>query len=128
MWHTDIHKRKKTGGKRKPYRSKRKFERGGFAIETTIGEKKIKIRHTRGGNIKVAVASINEANVTDPKTGKTQKAKIIKLLKNPANKDYERRGIITKGSIIETSLGLAIVTSRPGQNGTINAILTSESK
>lgn len=126
MWHSDFHKRKKTGGKRKPYRSKRKFERGGFPIETTIGEKEIKVRHTKGGGIKIAVASINEANVTDPKTGKTQKAKILRLLKNPSNKDYERRGIITKGSIIETSLGPAIVTSRPGQDGVINAMLTAK--
>lgn len=126
MWHSDLHKRKKTGGKRKPHRSKRKFERGGFPVETTIGEKKIKVFRKRGGNIKIAVVSINEANVTDPKTGKTQKAKILRLLKNPSNKDYERRGIITKGSIIETSLGPAIVSSRPGQNGIINAILTTK--
>ncbi len=126
MWHSDFHKRKKTGGKRKPYRSKRKFERGGFPIETLVGEKEIKIRRTKGGSIKIAVASINEANVTDPKTGKTQKTKILRLLKNPSNKDYERRGVITKGSIIETSLGPAIVTSRPGQNGVVNAVLVTK--
>ncbi|HID05027.1 MAG TPA: hypothetical protein EYP20_04390, partial [Aigarchaeota archaeon] len=30
---------------------------------------------------------------------------------------------ITKGTIIETELGKAVVTSRPGQDGVINAIL-----
>jgi small subunit ribosomal protein S8e len=44
-------------------------------------------------------------------------------MKNPANVDYDRRGVITRGTIIETSLGVARVTSRPGQDGTVNAIL-----
>ena len=48
------------------------------------------------------------------------------MVKNPANVDYDRRGIITKGTIIETSLGTAKVTSRPGQNGIINAVLIKE--
>ncbi|HDN05822.1 MAG TPA: 30S ribosomal protein S8e, partial [Candidatus Bathyarchaeota archaeon] len=48
------------------------------------------------------------------------------VIRNPANVDYDRRGVITKGAIIETSLGLARVTSRPGQNGVINAVLISE--
>jgi len=45
-------------------------------------------------------------------------------LRNPSNRDYDRKGIITKGAIIETELGLAVVTSRPGQEGVINALLT----
>jgi small subunit ribosomal protein S8e len=31
-------------------------------------------------------------------------------------------GIITKGAIIETELGLAKVVSRPGQHGVVNAV------
>ena len=34
-----------------------------------------------------------------------------------------RRNTITKGAIVDTSAGLAKVVSRPGQTGTINAIL-----
>jgi small subunit ribosomal protein S8e len=37
--------------------------------------------------------------------------------------DLQRRAIITKGAIIETSKGNARVTSRPGQCGIINAVL-----
>ncbi|HDI07805.1 MAG TPA: 30S ribosomal protein S8e, partial [Candidatus Bathyarchaeota archaeon] len=66
------------------------------------------------------------ACVTDPSTGKTQKAEILRVVKNPANVDYNRRGVITKGAVIETSLGLARVTSRPGQHGIINAVLIRE--
>ncbi|MGA8914354.1 MAG: 30S ribosomal protein S8e, partial [Nitrososphaeraceae archaeon] len=43
--------------------------------------------------------------------------------KNPTNKDFERRGVVTKGAIIDTDLGSARVVSRPGQHGIVNAIL-----
>ncbi|MEM1566067.1 MAG: 30S ribosomal protein S8e [Candidatus Bathyarchaeia archaeon] len=126
VWHGDLHKRKPTGGKRKPYRGKRKFEQGSFPTETVLGEPKRKIERRRGGNLKVRVLSEKYACVTDLKTGKTQKAEIIRVVKNPANVDYDRRGVITKGTIIETTLGLARVTSRPGQSGVINAVLIGE--
>jgi small subunit ribosomal protein S8e len=65
----------------------------------------------------------NNANVTNPKTGKTAKATITTVTGNPANINYVRRNIITKGAIIQTSAGKARVTSRPGQHGAINAVL-----
>ncbi|MBS7608567.1 MAG: 30S ribosomal protein S8e [Candidatus Bathyarchaeia archaeon] len=126
VWHGDLHKRKPTGGKRKPYRGKRKFEQGSFPTETVLGEPKRKVERRRGGNLKVRVLSEKYACVTDLKTGKTEKAEILRVVRNPANVDYDRRGVITKGTIVETSLGLARVTSRPGQNGVINAVLISE--
>jgi len=126
VWHGNLHKRKPTGGKKRAYRSKRKFEQGSFPVETIIGEPKRKIERGRGSNIKIKVLSEKYACVTDLKTGKTEKAEILRVVKNPANVDYDRRGVITKGAIIETSLGLARVTSRPGQNGVINAVLIGE--
>ena len=61
--------------------------------------------------------------MTDPKSGKTEKTEILRVIKNKANVDYNRRGVITKGAEIETGLGLARVTSRPGGDGVVNAIL-----
>ena len=63
------------------------------------------------------------ACVTDQKSGKTEKTEILRVVKNKANVDYNRRGVITKGAEIETSLGIARVTSRPGGDGVINAVL-----
>jgi len=126
VWHGDLHKRKPSGGKKRAYRGKRKFEQGSFPVETIVGEPKRKIERGRGGGIKIKVLSEKYACVTDLKTGKTEKAEILRVVKNPANVDYDRRGVITKGAIIETSLGLARVTSRPGQNGVINAVLIGE--
>ena len=126
VWHGDLHKRKPSGGRKRAYRGKRKFERGSFPAETMLGERKRKNARGRGGNVKIKILSDNYACVTDPKTGKTEKVEISRVIKNPANVDYDRRGVITKGAIIETSLGLARVTSRPGQNGVINAVLIGE--
>jgi small subunit ribosomal protein S8e len=123
IWQGDIHKRKKTGGRKKPFRGKRAFERGGPPSETRLGERKAVKREARGGGQKVKLLSSNVANVVDAATGRSQVAEIRGVLKNPSNVDYQRRGIITKGAIISTSLGKARVTSRPGQDGVINAVL-----
>jgi SSU ribosomal protein S8E len=42
---------------------------------------------------------------------------------NPANPHYVQRNIMGKGSIVQTELGEAVITSRPGQDGVVNAIL-----
>ena len=126
QWHGDLHKRKPTGGRRRPYRKKRKYERGGEPVLTMIGERKIREKRARGGGIKYALVSDIYANVLDPDKKVAQKVKILRLLSNPANRDLERRGVITKGAVIETELGKAKVTSRPGQDGVINAVLLKE--
>jgi len=123
QWHGDLHKRKKTGGKKHVFRGKRAFEMGSDPAQTIVGEKRVSVKRGRGGRLKLAALSINVVNVTDPATGKSQKTEIRGVLKNPANVDYQRRGVITKGAVLDTPLGQAIVTSRPGQHGVVNALL-----
>jgi len=123
QWHGDLHKRKKTGGKKHIFRGKRAFEMGSDPAETIVGEKRVARKRGRGGKMKFAALAVNTVNVTDPATGKSQKTEIRAVVKNPANVDYQRRGVITKGAVLETPLGQAIVTSRPGQHGVVNAIL-----
>jgi small subunit ribosomal protein S8e len=126
VWHGNLHKKKPTGGKRRAYRGKRKFEAGSFATETIIGEPETKTDRRRGGNLKVRLVSTKWVNVSDAATGETKKVEIQRVLRNPANLDYDRRGVITKGTLLETPLGTARVTSRPGQSGVLNAVLVSE--
>ena len=76
--------------------------------------------------MKLKVLKDKYASVTDPKSGKTEKTEITRVVKNRANLDYNRRGVITKGAEIETGLGLVRVTSRPGSDGIINAVLISK--
>ncbi|MDI9395875.1 MAG: 30S ribosomal protein S8e [Euryarchaeota archaeon] len=116
-------KRKATGGKIITARGKRKFEMGRESAETRINEVKRKNVHTMGGNRKVRLLQSNIANVTNPKDGKTVTATIENVIDNAANKHYVRRNILTKGSVIETPVGTARITSRPGQSGVINAVL-----
>jgi small subunit ribosomal protein S8e len=128
VWHGGLRKKKPSAGVRRAYRKKRKFEQGSFPVETTLGEPKPKISRGRGGNLKRKILADKFACVTDTKSGKTQKVEITRVVKNPANIDYDRRGVITKGAVIETSLGLARLTSRPGQHGILNAVLIGEEK
>jgi small subunit ribosomal protein S8e len=123
IWHGDLHKKKTSGGRKRAYRKKRRFEKGFFPAETTRGKLKKKTRRVRGGGVKPRLLDVAYANVSNASTGKTEKAEILRVIKNPANVDYDRRGVITKGTTIETSLGTARVSSRPGQNGSVNALL-----
>jgi small subunit ribosomal protein S8e len=126
--HSSLRKRKLTGGKKRAYRSKKKYEAGGFPAETVLGEPKRKTTRGMGGNGKIKALTDKYASVTDPKSGKTEKSEITRVVKNAANVDYNRRGVITKGAEIETGLGLAKVTSRPGSDGVINAVLITKEK
>lgn len=128
VWHGDLHKKKSSGGRKRAYRKKRKYEEGSFPAETILGETKRKVERKKGGNIKIKILRERYVCVTEPKSGKTEKVEIKRVVKNSANVDYDRRGVITKGAIIETPKGLARVTSRPGQDGVINAVLISKEK
>jgi len=121
--HWDLHKKKKTGGRRRIWRKKRKYELGRFPAETLLGERKLKIVRAKGGNIKLRLLKDKYVNLVIPNEKKVEKTEILRVIENKANREYSRRGIITKGAIIETKYGRAVVTSRPGQDGVINAVL-----
>jgi small subunit ribosomal protein S8e len=126
--HGDSYKKKPSGGRKRSYRKKRRFERGSFPTETTLGERKLKTIRRQGGNLKTRAFSEKQASISNPATGKTERTEILRVVRNPANVDYDRRGVITNGTIIETKLGPARVTSRPGQYGLINAVLMPKEK
>ena len=114
-----------TGGRRVPLRIRRKYETDRYPNEPINGAQVTVTRRIRGNNKKTALKSIDFVNLA---TGdaKVKKSKIIKVLENTTNNDYKRRGIITKGAILETAEGKCRVVSKPGQNGIVNAILLKE--
>ncbi len=116
-------KRKASGGRYTATLPKRKHMIGRAPTLPKIGTTKRKLVRTKGGGVKVRLQSCTVANLIDPKTKKAQKATITDVLENPANRYYVRRDILTKGTIIETDKGKARVTSRPAQDGTVNAVL-----
>ena len=111
-----------TGGRRRPLRIRRKYEIDRFPNEATNGPQITVTRNVRGKNTKTALKTVDFVNLA---TGdaKVKKIKITKVLDNATNNDYKRRGIITKGAILETAEGKCRVVSRPGQSGTVNAVL-----
>lgn len=119
-------KRSKTGRRIRYARNKRRFEIGREQHLPTIGKMKQKLIRTRGNNKKSRTLTADAAYVIDPKTNKTTKTEIVTVLENSANVHYIRRNIMNKGAIINTKIGKAKITSRPGQSGVINAILLSK--
>jgi small subunit ribosomal protein S8e len=119
----NLVKRRPTGGRSKPHRGRRAYEKDGYAIEPLVGAAARRAIHRRGGHVTSGVITADFANVTDG-SGKATKSKIIRVKSSPANRDYERRGVITRGAILETEAGEAVVTSRPTADGVVNAVLT----
>lgn len=118
--------RKKTGGRLRRARGKRKFEIGREEVVPVLGDESHRKVRTQGGNSKVRVLASDVINVTDPKSGKTQQVKFTTVTKNAANPHYVRRNVLTKGAVVETKLGQARITSRPGQDGVLNGVLLKE--
>jgi len=113
--------RKRTGGRLRPNRDRRKHEIGSGPTETQVGEEKLKTVDTRGTGQKVRALRVDTASVaTDDGT---VAAELEDVVENPADPNYARRNIVTKGAVVETSAGRARVTSRPGQDGQVNAVL-----
>lgn len=115
-------RRKSTGGLYKRIRKKKKRDFGSDFIPIKIGEKSKKVIRGLGGIKKQRLLQVDKANVFDPSSGKSQLTKILSVKENLADPHFVRMGVVTKGAVIETELGLAKVVSRPGQHGVVNAI------
>ena len=115
-------KRKVSGG-RYTYRRKKLKHRGNAPVLITISPLKKTSLRVRAGKIKERIFTSNTVNLYDPKEKKHYSSKIESVIESPSNRDYIRRNILTKGCLIKTDKGVARVTSRPGQEGHINAIL-----
>jgi small subunit ribosomal protein S8e len=115
---------KRTGGRRRRVRKKRKSELGRSPTETRVGERRLKTVDARGGTRKMRAIQTDTASVADG--GEVRPADIEAVVENDANPNYVRRNILTKGAIVRTSEGYARVTSRPGQDGQVNAVLLED--
>ena len=128
-WH-GISRRKPSGGRLKRpnrYRGKRRTEVSSEAQYAYIGEKDDrKMYRKNAGSLTARLLSANTVNVNLPKEGKTVKATISSVIANDAAPNFIRRNIVTKGSIVDTSMGKVKITSRPGMHGVISGILLED--
>ncbi|MAG37808.1 30S ribosomal protein S8e [Candidatus Pacearchaeota archaeon] len=118
------HGRKISGGKYHKQKKKKLYERRSQERTVTLGETKKKTLRVRSGIQKTILLNANSANIKT-KT-KIQKTEIKNVLETPQNRFLARQNRLTKGTIIETSLGKAKITNRPSQEGCVNAVLIEE--
>lgn len=120
IWHKQSG-RKKTGGRTRRNRKNKKYDLGSQFSEPEVGEKRIEKKRTRGGNQKNVAKRSEKVNLSV--NGEVKRVEIESVEDNPANPNYVRRSLLTKGTIINTPEGEARITSRPGQEGVVNAEL-----
>ena len=125
-----ISRRTPSGGRLKRpnrYRGKRRTEVSSEAQYAYIGEKDDrKMYRKNAGSQTARLLSANTVNVNIPKEGKTVKATINSVIANDADPNFIRRNIVTKGSIVDTSMGKVKITSRPGMHGVASGILLED--
>ena len=127
-WH-GISRRKPTGGRLKRpnrYRGKRRTEIASEKQFASIGEPLRKVFRKRSGLQTVRILTENVVNVNDPKKGVTKKANMVTVVESPADVNYVRRNIVTKGAVVDTDAGKVRLTSRPGKDGVLNGVLIDE--
>ena len=115
--------RKISGGRYIANRKKKLYEREGQKRIVKMGEEKRKTKRTRGGNKKVFLLGAKFVNISGVEGKGQKKAEIKNVLETPSNRFLARQNVLTKGAIIETSLGKVRITNRPTQEGIVNGIL-----
>lgn len=116
-------KRSGSGARYIDYRKSKLYELAGSPTMTKLGDLKRKTVRLIGNNVKTRILDSNKVNLFDPKSKKYVVADIETVVENPANTQYVRRNLLTKGTIVQTNKGKAKITSRPGQSGYLNAVL-----
>ena len=118
--------RKPTGGRYKSTNPKKLHQAASRPLKTVVGKTKVKSRKTKGANTKHGLLSADTVNLYDPKKKKHVKAKLEVVKESTSNRNFVRRNIMTRGTIVKTDKGLAKITSRPGQDNVMNAVLHEE--
>ncbi len=113
--------RKISGGRYHASRKKKIYESPGRKRIVRLGEEKRKTARISGGAKKTVLFKANFINLHSK--GKIKKVQIKNVVETPSDKFLARQNVLTKGTIVETELGKARITNRPGQEGSINGIL-----
>ncbi|RMD66629.1 30S ribosomal protein S8e [Candidatus Pacearchaeota archaeon] len=116
--------RKLTGGRYKRSRKKKLHELPRQPRTTKLRERKLKKIRARGGAIKTTLLSEKSVNLSTKKG--VVRTEILNVLETPQNVFLARQNILLKGAIVETPLGKARITNRPGQEPMVNAVLLEE--
>ncbi|KAL2822853.1 hypothetical protein BJX63DRAFT_417291 [Aspergillus granulosus] len=95
------HKRSATGAKRAYYRKKRAFEKGRQPANTRIGNKRIHLVRTRGGNQKFRALRLDSGNFSWGSEGVSRKTRVIVVAYHPSNNELVRTNTLTKSAVVQ---------------------------
>jgi len=95
------HKRSATGAKRAFYRKKRAFEKGRQPANTRIGNKRIHLVRTRGGNTKYRGLRLDAGNFSWGSEGIARKVRVIVVVFHPSNNELVRTNTLTKSAVVQ---------------------------
>ncbi|KAK9268384.1 hypothetical protein L1049_000133 [Liquidambar formosana] len=97
-----MHKRRATGGKKKAWRKKRKYELGRQAANTKISSNKTVRRvRVRGGNVKWRALRLDTGNYSWGSEAVTRKTRILDVVYNASNNELVRTQTLVKSAIVQ---------------------------
>nr|CCA22399.1 40S ribosomal protein S82 putative [Albugo laibachii Nc14] len=94
------HKRRDTGGKRKQYRKKRKFELGRQPANTKLGGKRVHRVRVRGGHFKFRALRLETGNFSWGSEAVSRKTRILDVVYNASNNELVRTKTLVKSAIV----------------------------
>ncbi|XP_036175475.1 40S ribosomal protein S8-like [Myotis myotis] len=94
------HKRRKTGGKRKPYHKKRKYGLGRPAANAKLGPRRIHTVRVRSGNNKYPALRLGVGNFSWGSECCTRKTRTIDVVHNASNNEQVRTKTLVKNCIV----------------------------
>merc|ERR1712200_239279 len=96
-----FHKRRSTGGKKKPLTKKRKHCLGRPPANTKVGAKRIHKVRARGGNLKFRALRLDQGNFSWGSEGLSRKTRILDVVYNASNNELVRTKTLVKNAIIQ---------------------------
>ncbi|KAK1272163.1 40S ribosomal protein S8 [Acorus gramineus] len=100
-----MHKRRATGGKKKAWRKKRKYELGRQPANTKLSSNKTVRRvRVRGGNVKWRALRLDTGNYSWGSEAVTRKTRILDVVYNASNNELVRTQTLVKGAIVQVDV------------------------
>ncbi|KAE8706554.1 40S ribosomal protein S8 [Hibiscus syriacus] len=97
-----MHKRRATGGKKKAWRKKRKYELGRQPANTKLSSNKTVRRiRVRGGNVKWRALRLDTGNYSWGSESVTRKTRILDVVYNASNNELVRTQTLVKSAIVQ---------------------------
>jgi len=96
-----MHKRRNTGGRRRPIQKKRKYQLARPAANTKLGAKRINLVRCMGGAEKRRALRLDTGNFTWATEGITRKVRILDVTYNASNNELLRTKTLVKNCIVQ---------------------------